>query len=78
MKSGCPVVSSREGSLPEVGGDAVLYVDAHDKKDIIKGILSVFLDKKLQEMLKEKGVEQAKKFSIKKMIEDTVSFYNTL
>lgn len=77
MQSGCPVVCSREGSLPEVGGDAVIYIDAHDKKSVAKGILTVISDKKLQKTLSDKGIEQAKKFSIEKMIKDTASFYST-
>lgn len=78
MKSGCPVISSREGSLPEVGGDAVLYVDAHSKESIAHGMATIFKDKKLQEALRDKGIAQASKFSIEKMIEDTTTFLESL
>ncbi len=36
---GCPVLSSAEGSLPEVGGRAVVYADPHDVGDLARGIV---------------------------------------
>ena len=39
MSMGCPVVVSARPSLPEVAGDAAVYVDPLDPADIAKGIL---------------------------------------
>jgi glycosyltransferase involved in cell wall biosynthesis len=36
---GCPVLISREGSLPEVGGDAACYVDPYSVESIAQGLL---------------------------------------
>lgn len=77
MQAGCPVVTSQSGSIPEVAGQAVQYVDPNDVEDIASGIGQVFFDKDLQKQLCQKGLEQGKKFSIEKMIKDMVSAYET-
>ena len=38
MALGCPVVASNGSSLPEVGGEAAIYVDASDPESIRSGI----------------------------------------
>lgn len=78
MQVGCPVVTSREGSLPEVGGDAVYYVDAYSKKSIAEGISVVFSSAKLQKDLREKGVLQAQNFSWQKTAQQTVQVYHSV
>ena len=62
MKSGVPVVTSNISSMPEVGGDAVVYVDPFSIPSIKKGMIKV-LDKEQFKDYREKGIEQAKKFS---------------
>lgn len=75
MSSGCPVVTTKRGSLLEVAGDAALYVDPEDSKSIANGIGEVFFHKSLQEELRKKGLDQAKKFSWKKTAKDTIAVY---
>jgi len=75
MQSGCPVITTREGSIPEVAGGAAFYVDAKNSKSIADGINEVFENSKLQNELAKKGLEQAKKFSWKKTAEKTVETY---
>lgn len=58
MAAGCPVLTSRKASIPEVCGDAVLYCDVENISDIaekMQMILSLNIDKK-------KMVEQASSF----------------
>lgn len=78
MQSGCPVVTTKSGSLPEVGGDAVYYVDPYDVQSIANGIGEVFFNKELQESLAKKGLDQAKKFTQEKTIKDLSNVYETL
>ncbi len=78
MSCGVPVVTTKEGSLYEVGGDAACYVDPYDVNDIIKKIEELFKNKNLREDLSKKGIMQAKKFTIKKTIEETVNAYESL
>jgi glycosyltransferase involved in cell wall biosynthesis len=75
MNCGCPVITTYGGSLPEVAGDAALYIDAENEKSIIDGIEKIFAEPNLRKNLSKKGLEQAGKFSIKKMIKDTVNAY---
>lgn len=66
MSCGCPVVTSKEGSIPEVVGDAGLYVDAYSEKDIEEGMLKIIHNKALRTGLIKKGFERSKKFSWEK------------
>lgn len=75
MASSCPVVTSREGSIPEIAGDAAFYVDAYDVESIASGIKKVFNDQELQKELSKKGLENVKKFSWKKTAEETIKAY---
>lgn len=75
MQSGCPAVLSKEGCLPEIGGEAVYYVNPHDTSSIANGIGEVFFSSKVQKDLSEKGLRQAQKFSWKKTAEETIKSY---
>lgn len=77
MQSGTPVVTSKEGSLPEVGGEAVMYVDAYSEESISDGIASVFSSERVRKELSEKGLKQAKKFSWKKTADHTIEVYKS-
>lgn len=78
MACGCPVVTSREGSLPEIAGEAASYVDASDTEDIKRGIWEVFHNEKLRQTLSKKGLEHAKQFSWKKTAGDTIGIYKKI
>ncbi len=75
MQSGCPVITTKGGSLPEVAGDSAYYVDGYDMTSIANGIEKVFSTKDLQETLIKKGREQAKKFSWEKTAQQTIAAY---
>lgn len=75
MQAGCPVVTSKSGSIPEVAGKAVQYVDPNNIDDIADGIGQVFFSPDLQKELVKNGLEQGKKFSIEKMMKEMVSAY---
>jgi len=66
MACGTPVISSNSSSLPEVGGDAVVYCDPNNSSDIKEKISIVLNDKNLQKEMIDKGLQQAKKFSWEK------------
>jgi len=63
MKSGIPVITANEGSLPEVCGDAALYVTPGEHKDIADKMILVYKDEKLRSNLVEKGKQHVKKYS---------------
>ncbi len=72
MACGCPALVSTAGSLPEVCGDAALYFDPHDERDVSKKILSVLEDSKLRADLIERGKRRARRFSWLKTTEATL------
>lgn len=75
MQCGCPVVTTKGGSLNEVAGNAAFYVDGNDTSSIANGIGEVFYSATLQKELSKKGIEQAKKFSWKKTAGETMKTY---
>jgi glycosyltransferase involved in cell wall biosynthesis len=75
MQSSCPVITTREGSIPEVAGDAALYVEAEDEDSVADGIKKVWDNDKLQKELSEKGLTQAARFSWKKTAAQTIKAY---
>ena len=63
MASGCPVVTTRGGSLAEVAGDAALTVDAADHAAIGAAIARLVSNAELRQQLAERGRARAPQFS---------------
>ena len=62
---GAPVVCSNNGSLPEIGGDAVNYFDGTKPSKLADAIFEVLNNSTLRETLKAKGLKRAQKFTSK-------------
>lgn len=62
MACGVPVICSNTSSLPEVGGDAVMYINPYDTNDIRDKMLIVIENEKLRDEMIIKGYQQAMKF----------------
>lgn len=67
MKFGKPVLSSNAASLPEVGGDAVIYFDPRKPDEIASCLAKISSDQVLVEELINKGFERLKLFDGKEM-----------
>ena len=63
MACGVPVVTSNISSMPEVGGDAVVYCNPFSVEDIKAKIEMVLFNEKLQKEIIQKGLQRAKKFT---------------
>ena len=63
MSAGIPVICSNTTSIPEVGGNAVLYADPLKIDQITEAMLQLVDDDELRIELVEKGFEQKNKFS---------------
>ena len=74
MQAGCPVVISRNSSLPEVGGEAAEYIQNPQKADSIQKSMQkmVKLAPEERNKLIKKGYSQAQKFSWEKCAEKTL------
>ena len=66
MACGTPVVCARAGALPEVAGEAALYVDPLDVASIAAGIEQVLTDEKLRARLAAQGPIRAREFDSKR------------
>ena len=75
MASGVPVMTSDRASLPEVGGDAVAYVDPEDLGSIAKALETGLADQSWREDAIKKGLVQAGSFSWDKCAADTAHIY---
>jgi len=76
MACGTPVVISNTSSLPEVGGDAAIYVNPYDVDSIADGLGQVLsIDKVGYKCLVEKGLKQAQKFSWEECAKETVGVF---
>ena len=70
--SGTPVLTSNISSLPEVGGDAALYVDPYLEDDIAEKLSLLWEDESLRERLIVKGYERVKLFSWDRCAQETL------
>ena len=69
MQCGTPVICADNSSLPEVGGDAVLYIDGKDIDKTAEVLKKICKDKELRLHLAQKSVKQAESFSWNKFIQ---------
>jgi glycosyltransferase involved in cell wall biosynthesis len=76
MACGTPVVVSNKSSIPEVVGDAGIYVDPQQPEDIARGMLQIIENEQLRNQLREKGLKRARLFSWKYAAEKTLGVYN--
>lgn len=63
MACGCPVITANSTSLPEVGGDSVLYVDPYDIEDISQKMNELMVNPSLRKSLINRGLARAQLFS---------------
>ena len=75
MACGIPVVSSNAASLPEVGGDAVLYVNTNDAAGFSDALYKVLTNETLRKNLINKGLNRVKEFSWEKTARETLEMY---
>lgn len=76
MACGCPVITSNISSLPEVAGNASLFInDPLDADEIAERINEILNYPNLKKDLIEKGYVQAAKFSWDKTAKETIKVY---
>lgn len=78
MVAGTPVVASNVSALPEVLGDAAMFVNPDNVFDISRGIHEVLLDTETRASLVEKGYEQAAKYSWSTAAEQVLEIYRNV
>ncbi len=78
MSAGCPVVSSKRASLPEVLGPAAVYFDPKNKEELIEAVLKVLDDKNLRQELIARGFARVKKYSWRACAFQTLATYRAV
>jgi glycosyltransferase involved in cell wall biosynthesis len=63
MSAGCPVITTPFTSIPEVCGEAALYIDPDNKKEFADAILALATKENLRKELILKGKKQVQKYS---------------
>ena len=76
MRRGLPVACSDTSSLPEVGGDAVLYFDPVDSTAIAAAIKELLTDESLRSRLASAGRERQRLFTWRATAESTLDSYS--
>jgi glycosyltransferase involved in cell wall biosynthesis len=76
MAHGLPVVASNTSALPEVGGDAPLYVNPYSVADIAEEVRQAVEDLPLRETMVERGLARARQFTWRRTAEATCALYD--
>jgi len=72
MANGCPVITTNRSSLPEVAGEAALYIDPESDESILRGLKQMVNDAGVRTKFSEKGILQSRKFSKEKFIQQVI------
>ena len=75
MACGTPVIASKAASLPEVCGDAAVYVDPLSEASIGGAIRDLWLSPARREELSKRGLARAQRFSWRQFAEGTWKVY---
>lgn len=73
FEAGVPVAASNISSLPEVAGQAAVYFDPHDIRDIKTAMKNILFDASLSQNLIAKGKGRLKDFSWEKCARETLN-----
>lgn len=78
MACGTACVSSNSSSLPEVGGDAVLYFDPEKPSELSSALQKILTDATLKTDLQHKSLARAALFSWDSYAKKAMSWFSTL
>jgi glycosyltransferase involved in cell wall biosynthesis len=78
MVHGTPVVTSNVSSLPEVVGNAAVLVNPENVFEIMRALHRVLTDQSLRKRMKERGYQQAAKFSWEKSVRRILDTYGQI
>ena len=78
MSFGTPVITSNISSLPEVAGDAALYVDPYNTQDIAEKLNYLINNNELREKLSKATQQRAKIFTMEKYLQKIAEIYQNL
>ena len=74
----CPCILSNCSSLPEVAGDAALYIDPEDSETLVNAVENLYSNNRLRMKLVERGRERLVSYSWKETAVKTLNLYHSL
>lgn len=78
MARGCPVIAARSGSVPEVCGDAAVYVDPGDPGGMALAIRHVLSNDGLRHLLSARGVARARAYRWERSARAHLTLFETV
>ncbi|HXJ95262.1 MAG TPA: glycosyltransferase family 1 protein [Terriglobia bacterium] len=78
MARGVPVIAAGTSSLPEVGGDAALYVNPHSVEEMAAKVRQIVEDGKLGAGLVQRGRARVQQFTWQSTADKTLAVYNNV
>ena len=75
MSVGCPVMTSNVSSMPEVAGNAALYVDPLNVDSIAEGLTTLAGDSQARARLSSLGYDRAAQFTWEKTAREMIRIY---
>jgi glycosyltransferase involved in cell wall biosynthesis len=78
MIHSCPVITTNVSSIPEVAGDAALLFGPDDVTGIVEAMLNLIRDPQIGETLRERGLQQSRRFSWEQTAEKTIAVWERL
>jgi glycosyltransferase involved in cell wall biosynthesis len=78
MVHGTPVVTSNVSSLPEVVGNAAVLVNPENVFEIMRALRRVLMDQPLRDRMKERGYQQAARFSWETSVRRILEVYGQI
>lgn len=77
MKCGCPVITSKTSSLPEVIGDAGIKINPESDEEMTDAMTKMYKDEFFRELCSERGMIRARNFSWEKCTNEILDFINS-
>ncbi len=78
LASGTPALASPVTAIPEIYGDAIEYADPHSPEDISEKIIGLLTDDGRLEEFRRRGLDLAKKFSLRAQASEYLSSFNAI
>lgn len=78
MACGTPVIASNTSALPEIAGNAALFIDPYDIDKIAEAMARLLCEENLRADLIQRGLERVKKFDWQKTAQQTLLAYRQL
>jgi glycosyltransferase involved in cell wall biosynthesis len=78
MAGGTPVITSNCSVMPEIAGDAAMYINPHEPQELADAAASIANHHELANILREKGKQRAQQFTWEKSVAQLLSIYQQL